>query len=54
MAKWQFSYSTSDGKRGHLKVTANSKIDAIKKGMEHARKHAAGASINFDCKLAQA
>ena len=53
MAKWQFSYSRLDGYKGHIKISASSKIEAIKKGMEHARK--SGEQITkFDCKLAQA
>jgi len=56
MAKWSFSYSTSDGKRGHIKITASSKPDAIKKGMEHAQKHtpAAETVTSWACQLAQA
>lgn len=56
MAKWQFSYTRSDGMKGHCKVTASGKVEAIKKGMEHASKH--GGMYNkvtrFDCKLVQA
>lgn len=56
MAKWSFTYSTSGGKRGHVKVTASSKPVAIKKGMEHAQKHThpAEAVKNWNCQLAQA
>ena len=56
MTKWTFSYSTSDGKRGHIKITASSKIDAIKKGMEHAQKHPHPAENvkSWACQLAQA
>jgi hypothetical protein len=56
MAKWQFSYTRSDGIKGHCKVTASNKIEAIKKGMEHTAKHC-GMYANvtwFDCKLIQA
>lgn len=53
MAKWIFTYSRLDGYKGHIKVTASNKIDAIKKGMEHARK--AGEQITgWDCKLIKA
>lgn len=55
MAKWQFSYTRADGKRGHIKIAASSKVEAIRKGMEHARKHADGETIvSFVCALAQA
>lgn len=56
MVKWQFNYTRSDGMKGHCKITASNKIEAIKKGMEHAAKHG-GMYANvtrFDCKLAQA
>lgn len=56
MAKWSFAYSTSDGKRGHIKITAASKLDAIRKGMEHAQKHTHPAETvkSWACQLAQA
>ncbi len=56
MAKWQFSYTRSDGMKGHCKITAANKIEAIKKGMDHAAKYN-GMYDNvtrFDCKLVQA
>ena len=49
MAKWQFSYTRSDGMKGHCKVTASNKIDAIKKGMEESllpELTAASAGVN--------
>lgn len=50
MAKWNFSYSKLDGRRGHFKVTAGNKIEAIKTGMERAKKD--GETITkWDCKL---
>lgn len=56
MAKWVFSYKRSDDMRGHIKVTAPNKIDAIKKGMEHARKCANlnVSIVKFDCRLTSA
>ena len=42
--------------KGHCKVTASNKIDAIKKGMEHVAKYGGMYAYvtRFDCKLAQA
>ena len=55
MSKWTFVYSRADGKQGHVRVTASSKPEAIKKGMEHAKRHANVETVTrWDCKLAQA
>lgn len=54
MTKWFFTYSTPDGKRGHTRITAASKPEAIRKGIDHARKHANGEPIQWNCKLSQA
>lgn len=50
--KWSFTYSQpANGKRGHIKVTASSKPEAIRKGMEHAQKHTDSSHpIKWDCK----
>ena len=56
MSKWNFGYITSDGKRGHVKITAANKLDAIRKGMDHARKHTHAAETvkSWTCTMAQA
>lgn len=50
--KWNFSYCKLDGKRGHFKVTARSKVEAIKKGMERAKKD--GETVTkWNCELSK-
>lgn len=47
--KWQFSYSKLDGRKGNFKISATSKIEAIKKGMDRAKKD--GETVTkWDCK----
>lgn len=54
MAKWYFKACDNGGKKQVFVVVAASKIDAIRKGMDRARKNAAGDIITWDCKLKQA
>lgn len=51
MAKWTFYAVDNSGKHQAFKVTAISKMEAIKKGMEKARNKAAGDIYKWDCKL---
>ena len=54
MATWHFCATDNGGKQQYFKVKANDKTQAIKKGMEKARKNAAGDLISWDCKLMKA
>ena len=50
--KWRFSYTNIDGRKGNFKVIAPNKIDAIKKGMDRAKRD--GETITrWDCTLIQ-
>lgn len=51
MAKWYFSCIDNGSKRQCFTVAASSKPDAIKKGMDRAKKHAAGDITTFNCSL---
>ena len=51
MTKWIFTAKDNGGKNQVLKITAASKPEAIKKGMEKAKKHAAGDINTWDCRL---
>ena len=51
MAKWTFSAHDNGGKHQVCTVKAANKTDAIKKGMDRAKKHAAGDIISWDCRL---
>lgn len=55
MATWLFNIGDNSGKRQSLKIKANSKDEAIRKGFDKARKNAAGdLSCRWDCKLISA
>ena len=54
MATWQFSARDNGGKYQTFKVKANSKTEAIAKGIEKANKNAAGDFTGWDCRLIQA
>lgn len=51
MAKWNFNAIDNGGKRQFFTVTATSKPEAIQKGIERAKKHAAGNITNWNCNL---
>lgn len=51
MAKWTFSAHDNGGKHQVFTVKAASKTEAIKKGMERAKKHAAGDINAWDRRL---
>ena len=51
MAVWGYSCIDNGGKRQFFKVTASSKIEAIKKGSTRAKKKAAGDITSWDCYL---
>lgn len=52
MAKWIFTAHDNGGKRQVLKITAANKTEAISKGMEKAKKHAAGdIGSGWSCRL---
>ena len=42
MAKWSFNCTDNGGKYQHFIVSAPDKTTAIKKGLDRAKKHAAG------------
>lgn len=42
MAKWSFSAQDNSGKKQVFTVTASNKLEAIKKGVERAKKNAKG------------
>ena len=55
MATWHFSIGDNGGKHHYFKVKANSKPEAIEKGMQRARKNAAGdLSHHWECRLLSA
>ena len=54
MAKWTFTAVDNGSKRQVIRITASSKIEAIKKGFDKANKKAAGDIITWNCKLIQA
>lgn len=49
--KWTFKARDNGGKMQVLKVTANSKPEAIEKGIKAAQKRAAGDITNWECYL---
>lgn len=49
--KWQFFAQDNGGKRQNFKVSAGSKQEAIKKGMDRARRNAAGDITDWECHL---
>lgn len=51
MYKWTFTAHDNGGKKQCFTVKANDKTSAIKKGMEKAKKNAAGDITSWDCKL---
>jgi hypothetical protein len=51
MAKWYFRAIDNGGKHQTFTVSANSKPEAINKGMEKAKKHAAGDITTWNCSL---
>ena len=51
MAKWIFTAHDNSGKNQVLKITAGSKTEAINKGMEKAKKNAAGDINTWNCRL---
>ena len=52
MATWSFFAGDNGGKKQFIKIKANSKPEAIEKGMQKAKKNAAGDIIAWGCKLA--
>lgn len=54
MAKWNFSAMDNGGKRQFFTVTAPTKPEAINKGIERAKKHAAGDVTSWTCSLKSA
>ena len=51
MYKWSYTCRDNGGKYQCFTVKAATKHEAIKKGAERARKHAAGDITTWDCKL---
>ena len=51
MYRWYFECMDNGGKRQFFTVTAKSKPDAIKKGMEKAKKAASGDVTSWSCRL---
>ena len=51
MAKWYFSARDNGGKFQTFTVTAASKLEAIDKGLQKAKKKAAGDITNWNCSL---
>ena len=51
MYKWNFRAIDNGGKRQFFTVKANSKPEAIEKGMKKARRNAAGDINNWECSL---
>lgn len=49
--KWKFTARDNGGKRQVFTVTANSKPEAIEKGIKAAQKRAAGDLTGWDCAL---
>ena len=54
MAKWNYSAIDNGGKHQYFTVTAKDKTEAIKKGHERAKKHAAGDITTWNCSLKSA
>lgn len=55
MATWQFTARDNGGKYQTFKVKAPDKTEAIRKGFERAKKHAAGdIGFGWDCRLVSA
>lgn len=54
MAKWYFSAIDNGGKHQHFTITAATKPEAIEKGHEKAKKHAAGDITTWNCSLKSA
>ena len=54
MAKWYFSAHDNGGKFQSFTVTAGSKPEAIDKGLEKAKKKAAGDITTWNCSLRSA
>ena len=55
LATWVFRCIDNGGKRQAITIKAANKTDAIKKGFEKARKHAAGdIGPSWECKLIRA
>ena len=52
MYTWYFTAGDNGGYFQRFKVKASNRQDAIRKGMERARKHAKGDITGWDCKLA--
>lgn len=51
LAKWTFSARDNGGKHQVFTVKARDKTEAIRKGFERAKKHAAGDIISWECRL---
>jgi hypothetical protein len=51
MAKWTFTARDNGGKFQCIKITANDKTTAISKGLEKAKKKAAGDITTWNCSL---
>lgn len=51
MAKWTFTARDNGGKFQCIKITANDKTTAINKGLEKAKKKAAGDITTWNCML---
>ena len=54
MAKWYFSARDNGGKFQNFTVTAATKPEAIDKGIEKAKKKAAGDITSWNCSLRSA
>lgn len=49
--KWDFHCIDNGGKRQHFTVTASSQLDAERKALAKARKHAAGdIGLSWECR----
>lgn len=51
LARWTFTAIDNGGKFQVFTVKARNKTDAIAKGFERAKKHAAGDIISWECRL---
>lgn len=54
MAVWSFQCIDNGGKRQFFDVKANSKPEAIDKGIQKARKNSKGDINNWECSLKRA